>query len=55
MTDNKALRVQDYIQHIVGAIERIETCVQRLDLTAFIASTLVQDAVRGHGPRISGF
>ena len=45
MTDKKALRVQDYIQHVVAAIERIETYVQGFDLTAFIESTLVQDAV----------
>ncbi len=40
MTDDKALRVQDYIQHIIAAIERIETYMQRVDLTAFIESTL---------------
>ena len=45
MNDKKALRVQDYIQHIVAAIERIETYVQGFDLTAFIESSLVQDAV----------
>ena len=45
MNDKKALRVQDYMQHIVAAIERIETYVQGFDLTAFIESSLVQDAV----------
>ena len=45
MTDKKALRVQVHIQHIVAAIERIETYVHGYDLTAFIESTLVQDAV----------
>ena len=45
MNDKKALRVQDYIQHIVAAIERIETYVQGFDLTAFNRSSLVQDAV----------
>jgi hypothetical protein len=24
MTDEKALRIQDYIEHILGAIERID-------------------------------
>jgi len=45
MNDKKALRVQDYIQHIVAAIERIETYVEGFDLTAFNRSSLVQDAV----------
>ena len=45
MTEKKALRVQDYIQHIIAAIERIETYLQGFNLTAFIESTLVQDAV----------
>ena len=45
MNDKKALRVQDYIQHIVAAIERIETYVQGFNLTAFTESSLVQDAV----------
>ena len=45
MTENKALRAQDYLLHIVAAIERIETYLQGFDLTGFIESTLVQDAV----------
>ncbi len=45
MSNEKAPRVQDYIQHIVAAIERIETYVAGLDLTAFLESSLVQDAV----------
>ena len=45
MTDKKALRVRDYIQHIDAAIQRIETYVQGLDLAAFVENTLVQDAV----------
>ena len=45
MTEKKALRVQDYIQHILAAIERIETYVDGFDLTAFNESPLVQDAV----------
>lgn len=35
MSDKKTLRVQDYIQHILAAIERIETYVEGFDLTAF--------------------
>ncbi len=42
---NKALRVPDYLSHILVAIERIEEYVSHLDETAFLASTLVQDAV----------
>jgi len=45
MSDKKTLRVQDYIQHILAAIERIETYVEGFDLTAFNRSSLVQDAV----------
>ena len=45
MNDKKAVRVQDYMRHIVAAVDRIETYVQGLDLTAFMASSLVQDAV----------
>jgi hypothetical protein len=42
---NKALRVPDYLGHILEAIERIEAYVSDLDETAFLASRLVQDAV----------
>ena len=45
MTEKKALRVQDYIEHMLGAIERIESYVHDLDQAAFERSTLVQDAV----------
>jgi uncharacterized protein with HEPN domain len=45
MYDKKSLRVQDYIQHILAAIERIESYVEGFDLTAFNRSSLVQDAV----------
>jgi uncharacterized protein with HEPN domain len=45
MTHKKAARVQDYIQHIIAAVERIETYVQGFDRAAFIENTLVQDAV----------
>ncbi|MGO9744292.1 MAG: DUF86 domain-containing protein [Roseiarcus sp.] len=45
MTGKKAVRARDYIEHVLGAIERIETYVQGLDLAAFVGNTLVQDAV----------
>ena len=45
MTEKKALRVQDYIEHMLGAIERIESYVHDLDQAAFERNTLVQDAV----------
>jgi uncharacterized protein with HEPN domain len=45
MTEEKALRVQDYIEHILGAVERIESYVHDLDQAAFESNTLVQDAV----------
>ncbi len=45
MTDKKALRVRDYIEHILGAIERIERYVDGLDQAEFEKNTLVQDAV----------
>ena len=42
---NKALRVPDYMGHILEAIERIEEYVSGMDEMAFLASKLVQDAV----------
>jgi uncharacterized protein with HEPN domain len=45
MTEKRALRVQDYIEHMLGAIERIESYVHDLDQAAFERNTLVQDAV----------
>ena len=42
---NKALRVPDYLGHILEAIERIEEYVSDMDEMAFLASKLVQDAV----------
>ncbi len=42
---NKALRVADYLGHILEAIERIEEYVANMDERAFLASKLVQDAV----------
>jgi uncharacterized protein with HEPN domain len=44
MTAGKASRVQDCIEHRLGAIGRIESYVQGLDLASFSRSTLVQDA-----------
>jgi uncharacterized protein with HEPN domain len=42
---SKALRVPDYLAHILQAIERIEAYVSGMDEMAFLASNLVQDAV----------
>ncbi len=42
---NKALRVPDYLRHILEAILRIEEYVADLDEVAFLSSKLVQDAV----------
>lgn len=42
---NKALRVSDYLGHILQAIERIEEYVSHMDEIAFLSSKLVQDAV----------
>ena len=42
---NKALRVPDYLGHILEAIERIEEYVSDMDEMAFLVSKLVQDAV----------
>lgn len=41
----KALRVTDYLGHIVQAIERIDRYTANLDEAAFLSSELVQDAV----------
>ncbi len=42
---NKALRVPDYLNHILEAIGRIQEYVAGMDETAFLSSKLVQDAV----------
>ncbi len=42
---NKALRLPDYLGHILEAIERIEEYVSDMDEMAFLGIKLVQDAV----------
>ena len=42
---SKALRVPDYLQHILQAIERIDRNTADLDEIGFFYSELVQDAV----------
>lgn len=42
---NKALRVPDYLGHILQAIERIDRYTADMDEVAFLNSELVQDAV----------
>lgn len=41
----KALRVSDYLSHILKAIERVERYTADMDEVAFLDSELVQDAV----------
>jgi uncharacterized protein with HEPN domain len=41
----KALRLPDYLAHIVDAIDRVTRYTAGMDQTAFLASPLVQDAV----------
>jgi uncharacterized protein with HEPN domain len=45
VTDEKALRVRDYLGHIVDAAKRIGTYTAGMTRDQFLASTLVQDAV----------
>jgi uncharacterized protein with HEPN domain len=42
---NKALRVPDYLGHILKAIERIQRYTADLDELGFLGNELVQDAV----------
>ncbi|MCA0175648.1 MAG: DUF86 domain-containing protein [Proteobacteria bacterium] len=42
---NKALRIPDYLGHVLGAIERIDRYTTGMDEAAFLISDLVQDAV----------
>lgn len=42
---NKALRVPDYLGHILTAIERIDRHTSDVDVIGFLASELIQDAV----------
>ena len=42
---NKALRVPEYLGHILQAIERIERHTTDVDVVGFLASELIQDAV----------
>ena len=42
---SKALRVPEYLGHILQAIERIERHTTDVDVVGFLASELIQDAV----------
>jgi uncharacterized protein with HEPN domain len=42
---NKALRVPDYLGHILEAMERIERYTLQIDEPQFSASEMIQDAV----------
>ncbi|WP_215883812.1 HepT-like ribonuclease domain-containing protein [Acidithiobacillus sulfurivorans] len=41
----KAMRVPDYLGHILKAIERIDRYTADMDEVAFLSNELVQDAV----------
>ena len=45
MTDEKARRIKDYVEHSLVAVARIESYVEGLDLRDFLQNILVQDAV----------
>lgn len=42
---NKALRIPDYLGHILLAIQRIERHTSHIDQASFLSSELIQDAV----------
>jgi uncharacterized protein with HEPN domain len=42
---SKVLRVTDYIEHIISAIDRINRHIAGADLPQFLKSELIQDAV----------
>ena len=42
---SKALRIPDYLAHILAAVERIERHVNEVDVVGFLGSELIQDAV----------
>jgi uncharacterized protein with HEPN domain len=42
---NRALRLRDYLGHILAAIERIERHTAQIDENAFLQNELMQDAV----------
>ena len=42
---SKALRIPDYLEHILSAIDRINRHIAGVDQTKFLASELIQDAV----------
>ena len=42
---SKELRVPDYLEHILSAIDRINRHIADVDRTKFLASELIQDAV----------
>ena len=42
---SKELRVADYIEHILSAIDRINRHIAGVEMQQFISSELIQDAV----------
>jgi uncharacterized protein with HEPN domain len=45
MTRKRALRVPEYLQHVLDAIDRATSCVAGMDVEGFEADTRTQDAV----------
>lgn len=45
MSNGKALRIQDYLEHIVLSISRIQRYAEGLDYPAFLANEEKQDAI----------
>jgi uncharacterized protein with HEPN domain len=45
MTDGKADRIPDYLEHIIEAINQIEKYTHGLNHTTFVESEITQDAV----------
>lgn len=45
MSNGKALRVRDYLEHIVLSISRIQRYVAGLDYASFLANEEKQDAI----------
>ncbi len=45
MTNGKAERIPDYIEHIISAIAQIEKYAQGLDQRSFLENDMAQDAI----------
>lgn len=45
MTKKDALRIRDYLEHLLEALKRIFDYVEDVDEVAFLSNALIQDAV----------